>query len=165
MYPMERDVRIVPRRMRENRTTRNPVFPLGMATDILENMSLPVVKALKNPISVNADMGSVFILIPSVDPPRSSPAYDQLFRQVFWLPDQLTGHPFPSWISTVGLCGGHLPVTAAGPLLIFTGFPFDCTRQYLKQYLTIPACPARVKNKSMSKAGEPPEYIDISSKQ
>jgi len=37
------------RRKRENRTTRYPVFPPGMATDILENMSHPVVKALKNP--------------------------------------------------------------------------------------------------------------------
>jgi hypothetical protein len=49
IYPVERDTRIDPRRMRENRTTRYPVFPLGMATDILENMRHPVVKALKNP--------------------------------------------------------------------------------------------------------------------
>jgi hypothetical protein len=47
MYPMERNVRMVPGRLRENRATRNPVFLLGMATDILENMSIPVVKALK----------------------------------------------------------------------------------------------------------------------
>jgi hypothetical protein len=49
IYPMDRDKRMEPRRMRENRTTRYPVFPLGMATDILENMRHPVVKALKNP--------------------------------------------------------------------------------------------------------------------
>jgi hypothetical protein len=46
---MDSDKRMEPRRMRENRITRYPVFPLGMATDILENMRHPVVKALKNP--------------------------------------------------------------------------------------------------------------------
>jgi hypothetical protein len=44
-----RDIGPTLRRKRENRTTRNPVFPPGMATGILENMSHPVVKALKNP--------------------------------------------------------------------------------------------------------------------
>jgi hypothetical protein len=44
-----RDIGPTPGRKRENRTTRYPVFPPGMATGILENMSHPVVKALKNP--------------------------------------------------------------------------------------------------------------------
>jgi hypothetical protein len=44
------------------------------------------------------------------------------FRQVFWLPDRPTLPPSHPRIVGSGL-GISSPVTAAGPLPIFTGFP------------------------------------------
>lgn len=48
------------------------------------------------------------------------------FRQVFWLWDDLTPDPFPPgyFIRRVVWSVSH-PITAAGPLPIYTGFPFQ----------------------------------------
>jgi hypothetical protein len=48
-------------------------------------------------------------------------------RQVFWLPDLPTSRPFPQAASPQWMCQVSSPVTAAGPLPNYTGFPIERT--------------------------------------
>ncbi len=71
---------------------------------------------------------------------------DQIFRQVFWLPDRFTCHAFPFSFSTVASWRSS-PVTAAGPFLSLTGFPFICSKAAPKSIVKIVGIRIRVNKK------------------
>jgi len=49
---------------------------------------------------------------------------DHIFRQVFWLPDQFTAHPFPMYLRISGMVG-VIPGHSGGPVPEFHRIPFS----------------------------------------
>jgi hypothetical protein len=68
-------------------------------------------------------MGTVFILILLI---ASCPSkqYDQVFRQVFWLPDHITGHTFPFINLSTVVSVTFIPGYSGGPVPDFHRIPF-----------------------------------------
>ena len=69
-------------------------------------------------------------------------------RQVFWLPDLPTSRPFPQASSPQWMCQVSSPVTAAGPLPNYTGFPIKRTAPCWPLSMgTLSACQSVLGNK------------------